>query len=229
MMDIEKNLAGIKKRISAYEIKYQREPHSVDLLAASKGQPIEKMLAAYEAGQTQFGENYLQEAMSKMSLLADKNIVWHFIGAIQSNKTRKIAEHFSWAHCVTSMKIAKRLQDQRPDHLPPLNICIEINTNHEENKSGVKEEELYTLIQYCLGLPRLKLRGLMAIPAMEKDFVLQRKAFHQLFSLYENFCKQGIPLDTLSMGMSQDFEAAIAEGATIVRIGELLFGKRVVT
>jgi PLP dependent protein len=212
--------------MSDYEVKYHRKPHSVDLLAVSKGQAVEKILSAYQAGQTQFGESYLQEALIKIALLSDKNIEWHFIGTIQSNKTRHIAAHFSWAHCVNSMKIAKRLNDQRPAHLPPINICIEINISHEENKSGVKTEELNDLIYYCLGLPHVKLRGLMAIPAREKEFELQRKSFHHLYFLYENFCQQGIPFDTLSMGMSQDFEAAIAEGATIVRIGELLFGKR---
>jgi pyridoxal phosphate enzyme (YggS family) len=226
MNSIEMQLQAIKMRITNYEKKYNRPANSVNLLAVSKKQPIEKMLAAYEAGQKSFGESYLQEALIKMSALSQQNIEWHFIGPLQSNKTRKIAEHFSWVHSVDSSKKAIRLNEQRPAHLPPLNICIEVNINNEITKSGVDLKEVLTLARTCLQLPQLKLRGLMAIPAEFKDITTQRREFHKLQELSENLNKEGITLDTLSMGMSNDFEAAIAEGATIVRIGTLLFEER---
>ena len=168
-----------------------------------------------------FGESYLQEALPKIALFPD--IEWHFIGPIQSNKTRKIAEHFAWVQSVANAKIAQRLNDQRPPHLPPLNICIEVNISHELTKSGIIEQDLFKLTEYCLNLPRLKLRGLMGIPAPTADLEQQRKQFHQLFLLYQTLKQQGFDLDTLSMGMSDDFEAAIAEGSTLVRIGTRVY------
>src|SRR5579885_1684296 len=167
---IENNLAAIRKLISDYEAKYGRHPGSVHLLAASKSQSIEKITAAYHAGQRRFGENYLQEALSKMPALADKQIEWHFIGPVQSNKTRKIAENFSWVHGVDNMKIARRLNDQRPDQLPRLNICIEVNVSDEASKSGVRTDEVLPLAAYCMTLPRLQLRGLMTIPHEHENF-----------------------------------------------------------
>ena len=208
------------------ENKYHRPLNSVQLLAVSKGQNVNKIIEAYHAGQYAFGENYLQEALAKMALLPDKNIEWHFIGQLQRNKTRKIAEHFSWVHSVDDILLAQRLNDQRPEHLPPLNICIEVNMSHEKNKSGVAISEVLTLANACQPLPRIKLRGLMVIPAATHDVEKQRATFHQLFLLQQSLLAQSILVDTLSMGMSDDYEAAIAEGSTIVRIGSALFGAR---
>jgi len=226
MTEIVKKLQIIQKCIAQYEQTYRRHPNSVNLLAVTKGQPLEKILQAYDAGQTRFGENYIQEALAKITALKDKPIEWHFIGAIQSNKTKQIAEHFAWVQSVANIKIAKRLNDQRPPHLPLLNICIEVNISNEESKSGVAVDALQPLLNYCLTLPRLKVRGLMTIPLATENFSEQRKAFHQLFSVWQALLRQGIFLDTLSMGMSGDFEAAIAEGSTMVRIGTAIFGPR---
>jgi pyridoxal phosphate enzyme (YggS family) len=226
---IATHLNLLQQRIREYESKYHRDPNSVSLIAASKGQSAEKILEAYQAGQTRFGENYLQEALDKMHQLeaiGTALIEWHFIGPLQSNKTRKIAEHFSWVHSVDSMKNAQRLNDQRPLHLPPLNICIEVNISHEDSKSGVSIDELESLARFCSSQPRLKLRGLMAIPEPEENLERQRNAFRQLFTLYLSLRQLGLELDTLSMGMSEDYEAAIAEGSTMVRIGTALFGAR---
>ncbi|TAK75471.1 MAG: YggS family pyridoxal phosphate-dependent enzyme [Gammaproteobacteria bacterium] len=222
MQDLQ--LLKVKKLITEYEQKYQRAPHAVTLLAVSKGQPVEKIEALFHAGQVLFGESYVQEALPKIHALADKPIEWHFIGPIQSNKTRKIAEHFTWVHSVDAINIAKRLNDQRPAHLPPLNICLEVNINHETTKSGVLPEDVSSLATYCTALPRLRLRGLMAIPAKQSTFTAQRETFHSLFLLWQSLRHQGFALDTLSMGMSNDFEAAIAEGSTLVRIGTAIFG-----
>ncbi len=220
------HLSEIKKLITSYEQKYNREKNSVHLLAVSKKQPIDKILAAIKEGQTCFGENYVQEAVEKIMAIDSSSVEWHFIGPIQSNKTRKIAENFSWVHSVDDLKIAKRLNDQRPEEFPPLNICIEVNISHETSKSGVASNEVLELAKACQLLPRLKLRGLMTIPAATDDFKLQRAQFRQLRFLFEKLKAQGMDVDTLSMGMSEDFEAAIAEGATIVRIGTAVFGDR---
>lgn len=225
-MSVTSNFATLKARIHEYEKKYGRKENSVRLLGVSKLQAISKMQEAYQAGLTGFCENYIQEALVKLETLADLNIEWHFIGHIQSNKTKKIAEHFAWVHSVDSEKIAKRLNDQRPAHLPPLNICIEINVNHEKAKSGIDIEGLESLANFCQTLPRLRLRGLMAIPAATPAFEEQRQEFHVLNAAYQSLIKKGLALDTLSMGMSEDFEAAIAEGSSMVRIGTALFGPR---
>ncbi len=226
MHKIAKNLSRVSLAIADYEQKYHRRPHSVKLLAVSKGHTIDYIVHAYEAGQRAFGENYLQEALLKMTALADKPIEWHFIGKIQSNKTKKIAEHFLWVHSLDEMKIAKRLNDQRPAHLPPLNVCIEVNISEQTSKSGIHPEDVTLFAKYCTGLTRLKLRGLMAIPEEQHDFAKQRAAFHQLSVLARGLRQTGIAIDTLSMGMSSDMEAAIAEGATIVRVGSAIFGPR---
>lgn len=221
MISIHEKLQAVLSRIREYEIKYQRPSHSVSLLAVSKSQASEKIQQAFAAGQLSFGENYLQEALSKMELLTEPAVQWHFIGSIQSNKTRLIAENFSWVHTVCSQKIAQRLNDQRLEHLPPLNVCLEVNLSGEGTKSGVTDrEELFELTKFCQSLPRLKLRGLMTIPSLEKDFKKQREAFRQLRELKD------VSMDTLSMGMTDDMEAAIAEGATIVRVGRGIFGER---
>lgn len=226
MTTIATNLAQINAAITEFEKKYHRASGSVQLLAASKQQSIENVRIAFAAGQTRFGENYLQEALPKIEALAEANIEWHFIGPIQSNKTRKIAEHFSWVQSVDDIKIAKRLNDQRPDDLTPLNICLEVNISAEESKSGVAPVNVLELIHACLELPRLRVRGLMAIPEIQTDVMLQRQQFHSLFELFQALRQKQIPLDMLSMGMSDDFEAAIAEGSTLVRIGTAIFGRR---
>lgn len=217
-------LAAVKKLISDCEQKYGREPGSVKLLIASKGRSIEQIKKLYAAGQVIFGENYLQEAEKKITALAATNIEWHFIGPIQSNKAKKIAEHFAFVHSVASMKTAKRLNDHRPAHLPPLNICIEVNISNEASKSGIHPNELLALAAYCKNMPRLKLRGLMALPHLYEDLEAQRREFKKLTTLAKMLRENDIELDTLSAGTSADFEAAIAEGATMVRIGELVFG-----
>lgn len=226
MPALSSNLFAINKRIRAAEEKYHRTENSVRLLAVSKKQSIEKIKAAIVAGQTCFGENYLQEALSKIKLLQDGSLEWHFIGGIQVNKTRAIAENFAWAHGIARTKIAERLNQQRPDHLPPLNVCIQVNISNEANKQGVSVSELSELAKAIAQLDRLKLRGLMAIPAYVDDFSAQRRIYHAVAEAQNALVDQGFDLDTLSMGMSHDFEAAIAEGSTIVRIGTALFGER---
>lgn len=226
MSDVANRLAVVNEKIRTYAIKYHRDPATIMLLAASKAQPLVKLQQAYEAGQRVFGESYVQEALEKMSRLPS-DINWHFIGHIQSNKTKSIAEHFSWVHSVDSIKIATRLNDQRPPHLPPLNICIEVNLNHEKTKSGLeKTADLIELATTCQQLPQLSLRGLMAIPAPRHTLTEQRQEFRQLTALADLLKQKGFAIDTLSMGMSEDVEAAIAEGSTLVRIGTAIFGQR---
>jgi pyridoxal phosphate enzyme (YggS family) len=219
------SFSNITSLIKKYKAQYNN-PNNLCLLAVSKGQPLEKIVALYKQGQRAFGENYLQEALEKMMALADREIEWHFIGTIQSNKTRKIAENFSWVQTVADSNIAKRLNEQRPAYLPPLNICIEVNICSERSKSGIAPKDVLTLAQYCMSLPKLKLRGLMCIPEQCDDMHKQRDAFHTMSLLYQSLREQGLPLDTLSMGMSDDMEAAISEGTTMVRIGTALFGGR---
>jgi hypothetical protein len=198
----------------------------VQLLAVSKTRPAEDIRAALQAGQTRFGESYLQDALPKIEALDGEAIEWHFIGPIQSNKTRDIARHFAWVHSVDRLKIARRLSEQRPDNLPPLNICLQINISGEVSKSGVVPQDAGSLAQAIAELPRLRLRGLMAIPAAVADEAQQRIPFSRMRKLYESLNHHGLHLDTLSMGMSNDFEVAIEEGATIVRIGSAIFGPR---
>ncbi|MEI7843931.1 MAG: YggS family pyridoxal phosphate-dependent enzyme [Gallionellaceae bacterium] len=226
MTAILSNLQAIHQAIEQAAKAAQRDPASVHLLAVSKTFPAESVREAYSAGQRAFGENYVQEAVDKINALHDLSLEWHFIGPIQSNKTRDIAENFSWVHGVDRLKIAQRLSEQRPTDLPPLNICLQVNVSGEASKSGVSPAEVIALTRAVTQLPRLKLRGLMAIPAPSDDFELQRLPFAQLRALLQEITAQGITLDTLSMGMSHDFAAAIKEGATIVRIGTAIFGKR---
>lgn len=207
-----------------------REPQTVLLLAVSKTFGPDTVIEAAQAGQRAFGENYLQEALEKIvavqAMQPDLLLEWHFIGPIQSNKTRPIAEHFDWVHSVDREKIAQRLSEQRPAHLPPLNVCLQVNISGEESKSGAAPEQVPELARKIAGLPRLKLRGLMAIPEPAAEAEKQRAPLRQLRQLFDALRAQGLALDTLSMGMSADLEAAIAEGATIVRIGTAIFGKR---
>lgn len=227
MTDISNNIRAIKNQIHELEKRYHRDPDSVLLLAASKTQSIEKIQEAISVGQTHFGENYLQEALEKITAFATKNLTWHFIGPIQSNKTKKIAEHFSWVQTVADEKIAQRLNDQRPDHLPPLNICLQVNVSGEQTKSGIYPEGLLPLAEFCSSLPRLRLRGLMALPEPKLSIEEQRIQLRKLLLLFNELNTRGFRLDTLSMGMSDDLEAAIAEGSTLVRIGTALFGARI--
>ena len=226
MNTLTKDLNQIRAQITKAEARYQRLPGSVHLLAVSKTRPIEDIETALAAGQTDFGESYLQDALPKIAALQDKAICWHFIGPLQSNKTRAIAENFSWVHSVDRLKLAQRLSEQRPEHLPPLNLCLQINISQDPAKAGITVEEALPLARAIYVLPHIKLRGLMALPSQASDFEQQRIPFHAMQSLFKSIQQAGIELDTLSMGMSGDMEAAIAEGATIVRIGTAIFGSR---
>lgn len=200
--------------------------NKVQLLAVSKAQSVAAIRDAYQAGVRLFGENYLQEALDKQTQLTDLEIEWHFIGPIQSNKTQLIAQHFAWVQSVDRIKIAQRLNDARPDALPALQVCLQVNISGEVSKSGVAPADLFALAVEVAKLPRLQLRGLMAIPAPTQDAQLQREQFKEVRSCFDNLVKHGFKLDTLSMGMSDDFEVAILQGATMVRIGSGLFGAR---
>jgi pyridoxal phosphate enzyme (YggS family) len=223
MSTIAENISTLAARIKGAALAAQRDPASIGLLAVSKTKPAEDLREAFAAGLHDFGENYLQEALSKQLELADLPLIWHFIGPIQSNKTRAIAENFAWVHSVDRLKIAQRLSEQRPAELPPLNICIQVNVSGEASKSGCAPEDLPALAQAISALPNLRLRGLMAIPEPTEDSDEQNAAFATVQSLQDSL---KLPLDTLSMGMSHDLEAAIAQGATWVRIGTALFGAR---
>jgi len=223
---IPQNIKTIREQIKQLEQKYARLPGSVQLLAVSKTRPIEDIRAAFTENQTYFGENYLQDALPKIDAIAEPAIEWHFIGPIQSNKTRQIAQNFHWAHTIDRLKIAQRLSEQRETKQNPLNICIQINSSGELSKSGIPAEKTLTLAKEISLLPNIHLRGLMTIPASTDDFEQQRQPFRLLRELKDEIQSHGIALDTLSMGMSNDMEAAIAEGATIVRIGTAIFGKR---
>jgi len=213
-------------RIHDAEQRFQRPRDSVRLLAVSKTCPAAAIAALVAAGQRCFGENYVQEALDKITELKALNLEWHFIGPIQANKTRGIAEHFAWVHSVDRLKVAERLNAQRPAALPPLNICLEINIDQEPSKHGLGESEAAEVARAVAALPRLQLRGLMAIPAPASDFDSQRQPFARLRELRDQLNAEGFALDTLSIGMSDDLEAAIAEGATLVRVGAALFGPR---
>ncbi|KAF6693512.1 YggS family pyridoxal phosphate-dependent enzyme [Pseudomonas sp. EKM23D] len=223
MSTIADNIGAVSQRIRAAAEAVQRDPDSVHLLAVSKTKPAQAVREAYAAGLRDFGENYLQEALSKQVELTDLPLSWHFIGPIQSNKTRAIAEHFAWVHSVDRLKIAQRLSEQRPAELPPLNICIQVNVSGEASKSGCTPADLPALANAISALPRLTLRGLMAIPEPTDDRAAQDAAFATVRDLQASL---NLPLDTLSMGMSHDLESAIAQGATWVRIGTALFGAR---
>jgi PLP dependent protein len=226
MQKIDDKLKKVTERMTQAAIAAGRNPQTVHLVAVSKTQPADAIRQAYHAGQRLFGENYLQEALDKQQQLTDlKDIEWHFIGPIQSNKTRPIAENFAWVHSVDRYKIAQRLSQQRPEDLPPLNICIQINIDEEETKSGILLKDLKELVGEIKPLPRINLRGLMAIPAASNNSEQQAEAFRKLA-----FAKSQFPfMDTLSMGMSSDLEAAITEGATLIRVGTDIFGARNIT
>lgn len=220
------NIPKVLHRLRLSAKKYQRADSDILLLAVSKTRPASDIREAYSAGLSHFGESYLQEALDKIAALADLPLTWHFIGPIQSNKTRPIAEHFQWVHSIDREKIARRLNDQRPDTLPPLQVCLQVNISGEESKAGCTLEELPALARVIDALPRLQLRGLMAIPAATGDQAKQRCAFAQLRQAYEQLGADLPGLDTLSMGMSGDLEAAIAEGSTLIRVGTAIFGPR---
>lgn len=224
--DVAPRLAAVLERIRRAELRFGRELGSTALLAVSKTRSVAEIRAAYAMGQRRFGESYLQEARAKITALADCRAEWHFIGPIQSNKTRGIAAHFDWVHSVDRLKIAMRLSEQRPRERPPLHLCLQVNVSGESSKSGVAPAALRELAARVASLPRLRLRGLMTLPAPQEDFAEQRRPFRLLRSLYEELNAAGFALDTLSMGMSADYEAAIAEGATIVRVGTAIFGAR---
>ncbi len=224
--DAATRLAQVQTRIAAAAHSAQRNPNEIKLLAVSKKQPSSAIAALFALGQTAFGENYLQESLDKQRELAHLPLEWHFIGPIQSNKTRDLAAHFHWVHSVDRFKIAQRLSEQRSDDLPPLNICLQINVSSETTKSGIDFAELPELAAAVSALPRLRLRGLMAIPAPSEDFEAQRQPHAALRRALIALQNNGLPLDTLSMGMSDDLDAAILEGATWVRVGTALFGPR---
>ena len=223
-------LAAVRERIAAAEERFGRTPGSVALLAVAKTKPASLIREAWEAGQRLFGENFVQEAVEKLDELSRLSgpggIEWHFIGAIQSNKSRTVAERFDWVHTVDRIRIARRLSDQRPAWLPPLNICIQVNVSGEVSKSGLPIAETTDLAAAVAELPRLRLRGLMAIPQPRSAFEEQRAALRPLAEAYERLRGDGHPLDTLSMGMTDDLEAAVAEGTNMVRIGTAVFGPR---
>lgn len=223
---IKGNIAELLARIRTCAQESGRSPQSVKLLAVSKTQPASAIRAALAAGLTDIGENYIQEARAKQDELTDETICWHCIGPIQSNKSRTVAEHFDWVHTVDRLKLAKRLSQQRPPELPPLNICLQVNIDREPQKAGVAPEDLAALAAAIADLPNLRLRGVMAIPAARSDHDQQRAVFAEVRRCFEELAAQYPTMDTLSMGMSRDFPAAIAEGATLVRIGTDIFGAR---
>jgi pyridoxal phosphate enzyme (YggS family) len=230
MSAIRQNLQAVRRQIAEAADNAQRAADGVALLAVSKTFGADAVIEAAGAGQQAFGENYLQEALDKMATVCaqrpDLSLEWHFIGPIQSNKTRQIAEHFDWVHSVDRQKIAQRLSDQRPEQLPPLNVCLQVNISGEASKSGVPPEDVAAVAKAIAAMPRLRLRGLMAIPEPEDDTARQREPFRKMHDLFTQLRADGLQLDTLSMGMSADMPAAIAEGATIVRIGSAIFGTR---
>jgi pyridoxal phosphate enzyme (YggS family) len=219
-------LQQVRQRIVEAAVAAGRDPSSVTLVGVSKTQPAAAVREAAEAGLADFGENYVQEALGKQQALADLPLTWHFIGAVQSNKTRDVAGHFDWVHTVDREKIARRLAEQRPFHAPPLQVCLQVRLGEEDTKSGVDPTGLDALADAVAALPRLRLRGLMCIPPVEDDPARQRRWFAELRRLQERLVARGHALDVLSMGMSGDFELAIAEGATHVRVGTAIFGPR---
>lgn len=226
MTTISANLQAVNARIAAAAQAAGRNPESVRLLAVSKTFPPQAVREAAEAGQRAFGENYVQEGVAKIAALADAALEWHFIGPLQSNKTRLVAEHFDWVHGIERLKIAERLSEARGPGRPPLQVCVQVNVSGEASKSGVAPDEAGTLAHAVAKLPNLRLRGLMAIPEPTSDMAKARQRFAALRELREALNADGLELDTLSMGMSDDLEAAIQEGATMVRIGTAIFGKR---
>ena len=223
---IQPRLTAIKQQLKTLESRYQREQNSVRLIAVSKTRSADEIRTAADCRQLDFGENYVQEAVDKITQLEGSGLTWHFIGPIQKNKTKLIAQHFDWVHSIDREVIATRLNDQRPQHMPPINACLQINIDREESKSGLDPKDALAIAQHIDTLPQLSLQGLMAIPAPQQDFKQQRATFSKMRLLLDQLNNSGFNLTTLSMGMSNDFEAAVAEGATMVRIGTAIFGPR---
>jgi hypothetical protein len=226
MTKISTQLGAVRARIRAACQAAGRPAEAVTLLAVSKTFGADAVQAAFDAGQTAFGENYIQEAVAKITVLRQLPLVWHCIGPVQSNKTRLVAEHFDWVHTVDRLKIAQRLSEQRPAGLPPLQVCLQVNVDGGPTKSGVAPAAALALAQAVAGLPRLRLRGLMCIPEPAPDFAAACQVFKRASALLDDLRAQGLKLDTLSMGMSADLEAAIASGSTLVRVGAAIFGAR---
>ncbi len=226
MRSIPDNLQAVNERIAAAARAAGREPAAVALLAVSKTHAPALIEEAFGSGQRAFGENYVQEALDKMAALAHLAIEWHLVGPLQSNKTRAAAERFQWVHTLDREKIARRLSEQRPQAMPPLDVLVQVNVSGEASKSGVVPREAAALAKAVAALPRLRLRGLMTVPEATDDERLQRARFREVRELYESLRREGLALDTLSMGMTADMEAAIAEGSTMVRIGTAIFGER---
>ncbi|MZI92685.1 YggS family pyridoxal phosphate-dependent enzyme [Vibrio sp. CAIM 722] len=229
-MSIQQNIEHITSLIESAQTKFGRTKGSVQLLAVSKTKPVEAVLEAAQTGQVRFGENYVQEGVNKVEYFTqhhpDLNLEWHFIGPLQSNKTRPVAEHFAWVHTIDRAKIAQRLNDQRPEGMPPLQVLIQVNTSGETSKSGIDEQQLFELAQLISELPNLTLRGVMSIPENVSDYQQQLAAFKSLTQLKEKLAQRYPDIDTISMGMTGDMEAAIEAGSTIVRIGTAIFGQR---
>lgn len=226
MIGVTENLPKIRHLLDESARDAGRRPEDLSLLAVSKGQPLEKLLEAAAAGQRDFGENTVQEGIDKITKLTNKGLTWHFIGHLQSNKTRPVAEHFDWVHTIDRPKTARRLSQQRPESLGNLNVCIQVNVDDEAAKSGVACDGVLQLAREIVTLPRLVLRGLMCLPAIRANFEEQRVPFARLREIAEMLRREGLDIDTLSMGMTDDYRAAVFEGATIVRIGTALFGPR---
>ena len=226
MIRVTENLRKIRDLLAKAAVDAGRDANSVKLLAVSKKQPVSSVLEAIQAGQRDFGENQVQEGLEKIATIANDELIWHFIGHLQTNKTRAVAEHFDWVHSVDRLKTAERLSRQRPDNLGDLNVCLQVNVDAEDSKSGLSPAAVPELAAAVVDLPRLKLRGLMCLPAVREDFEAQREPFSRLHRLADQICASGIRTDTLSMGMSGDYRAAIFEGGTIVRLGTAIFGAR---
>ena len=226
MIRVTENLRKIRDLLAISAVEAERDPETVKLLAVTKKQPLDKILAAASLGQRDFGESTIQEGLDKIRATAESGLTWHFIGHLQTNKTRVVAENFDWVHSIDKLKVAKRLSQQRPAALPPLNVCLQVNIDKEPGKSGVSIDDMPELAAACMELPQIRLRGLMCLPRIRQEFEDQRRPFARLRQLAATLRDMGIDTDTLSMGMSADFRAAIFEGATIVRIGTALFGER---
>ncbi|KES19348.1 putative enzyme with a TIM-barrel fold [Gilliamella apicola SCGC AB-598-B02] len=230
MNTVQDNLLNIKNEIKKIAKECGRDPNTIQLIAVSKTKPAEQIMEAINAGQLAFGENYVQEGIEKIQYfkknMPNNDLIWHFIGPLQSNKSKLVAEHFDWMHTIDRLKIAQRLSDQRPNHMAKLNVLIQVNISQEASKSGVKPEEVTDLVKQIVALPNLNLRGLMAIPEIENDYDKQLKVFTKMQQLLHSLQKDYPFMDTLSMGMSGDMPAAISAGSTMVRIGTAIFGAR---
>ncbi len=226
MIRVTENLRKIRDLLATAAVDADRDPASIKLLAVSKKQPVSSVREAAAAGQHDFGENQVIEGVEKVASVADEALTWHFIGHLQSNKTKQVAEHFDWVHSIDRIKTARRLSEQRPQNLGDMDVCLQVNIDDEQNKSGVLASGVRELAAQVAELPRIRLRGLMCLPAIRDDFDAQREPFRRLRELADELRTDGLPIDTLSMGMTADYRAAIFEGSTIVRIGTAIFGAR---